>query len=175
MKADKSDLFQGGLFQPGPEEFTQLPAKALTLWRIQTLINNAVMALITGSVLGLLMPWWLEWDPKWAGIAAIWPLWALRRWFALKIKWRFTGYRLGDEEIHLRYGLMERSGECFPYGRIQLTEVTSGFWSRRLGLAYVSISIGARARSGIGPVETAEAARLRDELTELTRSKAVEL
>lgn len=175
MKTDKNNLFQDGLFQPGTEEFIQLPIKALKLWRIQTLINNAIMTLLTGAALGLLTPWWLDWSPLWAWTAAAWPLWALRRWFALKTKWKFTGYRLGGEEVHLRYGLMERSGECFPYGRIQLTEVSSGFWSRRLGLAYVSISIGARSRSGIGPVETAEAARLRDELTELTRDKAVEL
>lgn len=175
MKKDKSDLFQEGLFQPGSEEFIQLPVKTLKLWRIQTVINNVIMAVFTGAVLGLLMPWWLNWSPLWVWDAAVWPLWALRRWFTLKTKWRFTGYRLGDEEVHIRYGLLERSGECFPYGRIQLTEVSSGFWSRRLGLAYVSISIGARSQSGIGPVETAEAARLRDELTELTRNRAVEL
>jgi membrane protein YdbS with pleckstrin-like domain len=121
------------------------------------------------------MPWWLGWNPLWALTTAVFPLKAAWSWSRLPARWQFTGYRLDEEEVLVRHGLLARSLEGFPYGRIQLVEVSSGFWACRLGLARVSISIGVHEHSSIGPVTTDESARLRSELMELTRHRAVEL
>jgi membrane protein YdbS with pleckstrin-like domain len=169
------DLYQDGLFQPDEGEFTRLPQRVRTLWRIQTATSAVIYAAAAGVVLGLLMPRLFNWSWAWSLLALCFPLQTAWIWSRLKKRWEFTGYRLDQDEVHFRYGLMRRKLEGFPYGRIQLVEVSSGFWARRLGLAYVSISIGARARSGIGPVSAEEASRLRAELMELTRAKAVEL
>ncbi|MFE1189934.1 PH domain-containing protein [[Kitasatospora] papulosa] len=169
-----ADLHQGQLFLPN-EDFTRLPRKAIALWRIELAITAALLTSVIAAMLGVLMPWWLDWDRHLALLAALVPLQASWMWFRLKARWRFTGYRLADDEALVRHGLLERSLETFPYGRVQLVEVSSGFWARRLGLAHVAVSIGVREHAEIGPVSTQEAARLRSELTELTRQKAVEL
>lgn len=168
-------LYQDGLFQPDDVDFTKLPRKVITLWRIEIVTSAVILTAIVATVLGLLMPWWLGWNPLWALTAAVFPLKAAWSWSRLPARWQFTGYRLDEEEVLVRHGLLERSLEGFPYGRIQLVEVSSGFWARRLGLAHVSISIGVHEHSSIGPVTTDESARLRSELMELTRHRAVEL
>ncbi|MGW1290863.1 PH domain-containing protein [Streptomyces sp. NPDC002586] len=169
------DLYQDGLFQPDDDEFTKLPRKVIILWRIEILTTAVTLTAIAAAALGLLMPWWLGWDPLWALTTAVFPLKAAWSWSRLQARWQFTGYRLGEEEVQVRHGLLERSLRAFPYGRIQLVEVFSGFWARRLGLAHVSISIGVREHTSIGPVTTDESARLRSELMKLTLQKAVEL
>ncbi|WP_217231387.1 PH domain-containing protein [Streptomyces anulatus] len=168
------NLYQGELFLPD-EQFTRLPRKVITLWRIEVAATAVLITSAIAAVFGLLMPWWLEWDRHWALIAAFAPLQAAWMWFRLKARWLFTGYRLADDDVLVRHGLLERCLETFAYGRIQLVEVSSGFWARRLGLAHVTISIGARDHAEIGPVSTEEAARLRSELMELTGQTAVEL
>ncbi|MFF8992606.1 PH domain-containing protein [Streptomyces sp. NPDC014983] len=170
----EADLYQGQLFMPD-HDFIKLPRKVVTLWRIDTAITAIVITIAAAGALGLLMPWWLGWDWRWALLALLIPLQAAWTWFRLEARWRFTGYRLDDEEVLVRHGLLDRSLETFPYGRIQMVEISSGFWARRLGLAHVSISIGVREHAEIGPVSTDEAVRLRSELTNLTRQKAVEL
>ncbi|MEO3976982.1 PH domain-containing protein [Streptomyces sp. CAU 1734] len=170
----EADLYQGQLFLPD-EKFTRLPRKVIALWRIEIVIPAAVLTSAIAAVFGLLMPWWLDWDPRLALISALVPLQAGWMWFRLKARWRFTGYRLTDDEVLVRHGLLKRSLETFPYGRVQLVEVSSGLLARRLGLAHVVISIGVREHAAIGPVSTDEAVRLRGRLTELAQQRAVEL
>ncbi|MFJ5740108.1 PH domain-containing protein [Streptomyces microflavus] len=167
-------LYQGDLFLPRTE-FTRLPRKVLTLWRIEIGLAALVLTAVAALVLGLGTPRWLGWDRGWVLVSAAIPLQAAWMWFRLPTRWRFTGYRLADEEVLVRRGLLQRSLEAFPYGRIQLVEVASGFLARRLGLAHVTVSIGVRERVEMGPVLAEEAERLRNKLTDLTRQKAVEL
>lgn len=169
------DLYQNGLFQPEGDSLTRLPRKALTLWRIQTAIEGTVYTALAATALGLLMPWWQDWDPRWALATALVAAAFTWHWFRLTLRWEMNAYRLDDEEVHIRHGVLSRTLETFPYGRIQVVQVSSGFWARRLGLATVEVFFGGGAATSIGPVDTDEAARLRTELARLTQIKAVEL
>lgn len=169
------DLFQSGLFQPDTDDFTPLPERVRTLWRAAMLTSTGITAALVAAALGLLTPWLWDWHPAWAATAAVFAPLAAWRWHCQDLRWRFAGYRLDDEHVFHRYGLGERTMECFPYGRIQTVEISTTWWERRYRVATCRVSIGAGTYTHIGPVDPAEATRLRTALTEITRAKAVEL
>ena len=93
--------------------------------------------------------------------------WFLRRRFGA---WR---YQERHEDLIVARGVMVRRLSVVPYGRMQFVEVTAGPVERLFHLSTVKLHTAAAASDARIPgLETAEAARLRDRLTELGESMA---
>jgi uncharacterized protein len=84
--------------------------------------------------------------------------------------WR---YQERNEDLLVARGVMVRRLSVVPYGRMQFVEVTAGPIERLFHLSTVKLHTAAAASDARIPgLDTAEAARLRDRLTELGESMA---
>jgi membrane protein YdbS with pleckstrin-like domain len=93
--------------------------------------------------------------------------WFLRRRFGA---WR---YQERHEDLIVARGVMVQRLSVVPYGRMQFVEVTAGPVERLFQLSTVKLHTAAAASDARIPgLEQAEAARLRDRLTELGESMA---
>ncbi len=93
--------------------------------------------------------------------------WFLRRRFQA---WR---YQERHEDLIVARGVMVQRLSVVPYGRMQFVEVTAGPIERLFRLSTVKLHTAAAASDARIPgLEIAEAARLRDRLTELGESMA---
>ena len=91
--------------------------------------------------------------------------------FALR-RVRAIGYRLREDDLLFRRGIMFERIIAVPYGRLQLVDVTRGPLLRALGLATLKF-VTASPATGVHlpglPVDEAEA--LRDRLVELAETR----
>jgi uncharacterized protein len=89
---------------------------------------------------------------------------------------RAWGYAERAEDLLVRRGVMFRRMSVIPYGRMQYVEVTAGPFERAFGLATVQMHTAAAASDARIPgLASQEAARLRDQLTELGEAHAMGL
>jgi membrane protein YdbS with pleckstrin-like domain len=96
-------------------------------------------------------------------------LWA---WF-LRRRFRAWRYQERNEDLIVARGVMVQRLSVVPYGRMQFVEVTAGPIERLFALSTVKLHTAAAASDARIPgLERAEAARLRDRLTELGESMA---
>jgi len=89
---------------------------------------------------------------------------------------RSIGYRLRDDDLEFKRGIMFHRVVAVPYGRMQLIDINRGPVARALGLAELKF-VTAAAATGVnipGLVE-ADATRLRDDLVSLAESRRVGL
>jgi membrane protein YdbS with pleckstrin-like domain len=97
---------------------------------------------------------------------------ALDSWF-LRRRFRAWRYQERHEDLIVARGVMVQRLSVVPYGRMQFVEVTAGPIERLFHLSTVKLHTAAAASDARIPgLETAEADRLRDRLTELGESKA---
>jgi membrane protein YdbS with pleckstrin-like domain len=93
-------------------------------------------------------------------------------WF-LHRRFRAWRYQERHEDLIVARGVMVQRLSVVPYGRMQFVEVTAGPIERLFGLSTVKLHTAAAASDARIPgLEQAEAARLRDRLTELGESMA---
>jgi uncharacterized protein len=86
------------------------------------------------------------------------------------------GYLEREDDLLIRRGLLVRRLSVVPYGRMQFVDVTAGPVERSFGLATVRLHTAAAASDARIPgLETAEAARLRDQLAALGEARAAGL
>ena len=96
----------------------------------------------------------------------------LMGWF-LRRRFRAWRYQERHEDLLVARGVMVQRLSVVPYGRMQFVEVTAGPIERLFHLSTVKLHTAAAASDARIPgLETAEAARLRDRLTELGESMA---
>lgn len=175
MNPSELALFQGLLFRPEGTDFRPAPARALPMWRCAMLASTAAAtAVLTGLGWLCAVLWW-NWTPWVLTAAALAIPYAIWKWLRLKVRWRFAGYFLDDDQLWVRGGLGHRYIEALPYGRIQLTQVSSYLWERRFGLASVRVATGTRTNTELPPLEPAEADRLRGVLMDHARERGVSL
>jgi uncharacterized protein len=85
---------------------------------------------------------------------------------------RAIGYRLRDDDLLVRRGIMVQRFAAVPYGRMQLVDVNRGPLDRALGLAEVKLVTAASASNVSVPgLPMADAEELRDRLVELAESR----
>ena len=102
-------------------------------------------------------------------VVALGLLWA---WF-LRRRFRAWRYQERHEDLIVARGVMVQRLSVVPYGRMQFVEVTAGPIERLFELSTVKLHTAAAASDARIPgLERAEAARLRDRLTELGESMA---
>jgi hypothetical protein len=130
------------------------------------------MSLVLAALFGLLF--WAAQGPL-AGIISVvvvLALGALYAWF-LRRRFRAWRYQERNEDLIVARGVMVQRLSVVPYGRMQFVEVTAGPVERLFQLSTVKLHTAAAASDARIPgLERAEAARLRDRLTELGESMA---
>jgi len=93
-------------------------------------------------------------------------------WF-LRRRFRAWRYQERHDDLLVARGVMVQRLSVVPYGRMQFVEVTAGPIERLFNLSTVKLHTAAAASDARIPgLEKAEAARLRDRLTELGESMA---
>lgn len=160
------------LFAP-PGSVWQRVSPRLTLQRRGVLL---VWALIAGAALFVLARM-VDLDGRLLSALLVallllvgWGWWvigrAVRRW----------GYAEDAEELAITRGALLRRLVVVPYGRMQYVDVQSGPIDQLLGIATVQLHTASPGTTAIIPgLPAAEAARLRDRLTEIGESKAAGL
>lgn len=85
---------------------------------------------------------------------------------------RSIGYRLRDDDLLFRRGIMFQRQVAVPYGRMQLVDITRGPVARALGLADLKFVTAAAATAVTVPgLPMEEADRLRDRLVALAETR----
>ena len=85
---------------------------------------------------------------------------------------RAIGYRLRNDDLLVRRGILFQRFAAVPYGRMQLVDVNRGPLARALGLAEVKLVTAAAASNVTVPgLPMADAEQLRDRLVELAESR----
>lgn len=117
--------------------------------------------LIVFVVLALLISPWF-----WTGAAAalvllLWLAWLLPR------QVRAMGFAETNEEFLVRRGIMFRSLNVIPYGRIQYVDVNEGPVARHFGIASITLHTASMETAGtLDGLPADEAIRLRDMLAQ---------
>lgn len=85
---------------------------------------------------------------------------------------RSIAYRLREDDLVFRRGIMFQRQVAVPYGRMQLVDITRGPVARALGLADLKFVTAAAATAVTVPgLPADEADRLRDELVALAETR----
>jgi membrane protein YdbS with pleckstrin-like domain len=85
---------------------------------------------------------------------------------------RAIGYRLRDDDLLVRRGIMFQRFAAVPYGRMQLVDINRGPLARALGVAELKLVTAAAASNIVVPgLPMATAEQLRDRLVELAESR----
>ena len=130
------------------------------------------IAVVLAAFFGLVFlaaggPW-----PGLVSAAVVLALGATTAWF-LRRRCRAWRYQERHEDLIVCRGVLVRRLSVVPYGRMQFVEVTAGPLERLYGLSTVKLHTAAAASDARIPgLEQAEAARLRDRLTQLGESMA---
>jgi len=131
-------------------------------------VGSALLAALFGLI------FWAAGGP-WPGVISalvLLALGALTAWFLRRRvgAWR---YQERNEDLLVARGVLVQRLSVVPYGRMQFVEVTAGPVERLFQLSTVKLHTAAAASDARIPgLERAEAARLRDRLTELGESMA---
>ena len=105
-------------------------------------------------------------------VVVVGALGAMLSWFVRR-RFRAWRYQERNEDLIVARGVMVQRLSVVPYGRMQFVEVTAGPVERLFQLSTVKLHTAAAASDARIPgLERAEAARLRDRLTELGESMA---
>lgn len=141
----------GADFRPVSPELATVRLVAAAIWCGVPLLAFAVLAL-------LVSPWF--WTGAGVALAILlWLAWLLPR------QVRALGFAETDEEFLVRRGIMFRSLNVIPYGRIQYVDVNEGPVARHFGIASITLHTASAETSGtIDGLPAEEAVRLRDML-----------
>ncbi len=115
----------------------------------------------------------LVWHVNWvwipAGVAALVLLWTLA---ILPRQARSIGYRLRDDDLVFRRGILWQRVVAVPYGRMQLVDITHGPLDRGFGIAQLKLVTAAAATGVTIPGLRQQAAeQLRDTLIDVAESR----
>jgi membrane protein YdbS with pleckstrin-like domain len=163
------------LFQAPHGEWRRVSPKLATVRRIALIPVPAIVALLAGAgavaasdaagvrsgltgcaVLALVVTAWI-W--RWSGRNA-------RSW----------GYLEADDDLVVTGGVLFRRLVAVPYGRMQFVDVQAGPLDQRFGIASVTLHTASTETAATIPgLPAAEAARLRDRLTEMGESRGAGL
>ncbi|MGY1437223.1 PH domain-containing protein [Streptomyces reniochalinae] len=142
----------------------------LPLRRLVLLCSLLPLAVAAGVVLALTL------GAVWASCALLPLAAAAWGWGALHRNWRSWRYAERADDLLIAHGVLWRETTVVPYGRMQLVEVTSGPLERRYGLSRLQLHTAAATTDATIPgLAPAEAARLRDRLTQLGEARSAGL
>jgi hypothetical protein len=156
------------LFAPPAYEWRRISPRYRSLRRLTTVLVAPILFTIPAVLVGVLTGlWWISFM-LWGFAAVI----VVSRLALVERNYRAWGYVEREDDLYITSGVLFRSLVAVPYGRMQLVEVASGPLERAFGLATVTLkTASAETNATIPGLTPDEAARLRDELTELGESR----
>ncbi|GAA1469050.1 PH domain-containing protein [Microbacterium thalassium] len=136
---------------------------------VQLISNGAVLIVVVAVTLAL----WLLWQQWWAliagGIVSVILVWTIA---ITPRQARSIGYRLREDDLVFRRGILWQRIVAVPYGRMQLIDITHGPLDRGFGIAQLKF-VTAAAATGVTipglPQATAET--LRDHLVAVAETR----
>ncbi|TNU76718.1 hypothetical protein FH969_02225 [Miniimonas arenae] len=133
--------------------------------RLVTAAAWLALPFVAGLVLAIVFGGWVWAAPLAVAAFMAWIAWLVPR------QVRAYGYAERADDLLVRKGVLFRSLVVVPYGRMQFTDVSSGPLTRALGIAEVQLHTASASTDATVPgLEAAEAARLKDRLTQLGES-----
>ena len=162
-----------------PASWQQLDPRTITLERVEGAIFVAIVsALLLIGVLTMVLTssfaFWLD-----AALMAVWLAvtlllgWHFHRW--PRLAYARAAYRLDDDGIEIRRGVVWRSIVDVPRSRVQHTDVSQGPLERRFGLGSVVIYTAGseHAQVQLGGIAHETAIAIRDQLLPHRRADVV--
>lgn len=155
-------------FAPAPEDtgWLRVSPKYVVVEVIGSVIGMVVFVgglLIAYSLWGM---WWALWGAIVIGVISLVGIALEPR------RVRSIGYRLREDDLLFKRGIMFQRQVAVPYGRMQLVDITRGPVARALGLADLKFVTAAAATAVTVPgLPMEEADRLRDELVALAETR----
>lgn len=147
-------------------EWTPVSPKLATARRAGVAVVMVPVALVAAVVAVVGAVWWAWLIALGAIVVLGWS------WIVIGRQVRAIGYAERTEELLVRHGVLWRTVVVVPYARLQYVDVHAGPIDRRLGIARLQLhTASAGTDAAIAGVPPAEAARLRDRLTERGRSQ----
>lgn len=139
---------------------------------LQVQLGSTALAAVAAAAAALLL-WWLDW---WGGFGWIAPaaiaVLLLVSLPLLPRRVRAIGFRLRQDDLVLRRGVLFRRQVAVPYGRMQLIDITRGPIARRFGLSTLRfVTAAVSSDVSIPGLPAAEAEQLRDELVGLAEQR----
>jgi membrane protein YdbS with pleckstrin-like domain len=145
---------------PSPALWRMRRAELTTVTAVLAVFFGLVFLAAVGALAGAI------------SVAVLLVLGAIFSWFVRR-RYRAWRYQERHEDLLVARGVMVQRLSVVPYGRMQFVEVTAGPIERLFQLSTVKLHTAAAASDARIPgLETAEAARLRDRLTELGEAMA---
>jgi len=160
------------LFAP-PDSDWQPVSPALARLRRLLLLGWGALLLVAVVVAGVVLslPAWL-----WVTAAVVVVAALVSGWVLIGRNAAWWGYAERDDELYVKHGAMFRSLVVVPYGRMQYVDVHSGPLDQAFKVASVHLHTASPGTSAKIPgLPAAEAARLRDRLTERGETQAAGL
>jgi len=156
---------RGGL-DPVPGEWRRVSPRYVWVDLVGSIISGLV------ATAASTIPFWVTQLPWLLLIPAVVLVVALVNAAITPRRVRAIGYRLRDDDLLVRRGILFQRFAAVPYGRMQLVDVNRGPLARALGLAEVKLVTAAAASNVTVPgLPMADADELRDRLVELAESR----
>ena len=152
---------------PVPGEWRRVSSKYVVVDFVSTLIWSLVF-----TAASTLPAWLFDWGVWWWTLPIVFGAIMLVTLILTPRRVRSIGYRLRDDDLLFRRGIMFQRFVAVPFGRMQLVDITRGPLARAVGLAELKL-VTAAAASGVVipglPLEEAE--ELRDHLVALAETR----
>ena len=149
-------------FDPPGEPWVRVSPKLATMRRLLNIGAGAVL-LVGLTVLAAMASTWAAVVVAVLGVAALG--WG---WVVVGRSVRSWGYAERAEDLLVTRGVLNRQLVVVPYGRMQFVDVQAGPLDQRFGIASVTLHTASTETAATIPgLPAAEAARLRDQLTEM--------
>jgi membrane protein YdbS with pleckstrin-like domain len=146
-------------------EWRRVSPKYVMVELVSSIIWSVIL-LGVATVLIVLGLWW-----GWIALAAA-ALFSIIELIVAPRRARAYGYRLREDDLLFRRGIMFQRFVAVPYGRMQLIDVNRGPIARWLGLSDLKFVTAAAATGvSIPGLPAADAEQLRDRLVELAESR----
>ena len=147
-------------------EWRRVSPKYVVVVIAGTLVSGVVLAAIAVLLLVLFHAWWAPWLIGVVVVVTLVQLVIAHR------RARAIGYRLRDDDLLMRRGIMFQRFVSVPYGRMQLIDMNRGPVDRMLGLVELKfITAAASTNISIPGLPEEEATDLRDRLVDLAESR----
>lgn len=160
---------RGGL-DPVPGEWRRVSPRYVWVDLVGSIISGVVFTAVSSA------PFWLTRLPGLLAIPAAVLVIAIVIAAFTPRRVRAIGYRLREDDLLVRRGIMFQRFAAVPYGRMQLVDINRGPLDRALGLAELKLVTAASASNVAVPgLPMADAEELRDRLVELAESRRVGL
>jgi membrane protein YdbS with pleckstrin-like domain len=158
----------GAVIDPVPGDWQRVSPKYVVVDLLGVLISGVVLTAVTSVPFLLSAGTGLGWLVIPGGMALIHLIVAV----LTPRRVRALGYRLRDDDLVFRRGIMFLRVVAVPYGRMQLVDINRGPLARAFGLSELKLVTAAAASHVTIPgLPEADAEALRDRLVELAESR----